>query len=173
MDPVEYLDSFDILERGSDSYNSLTDFGQQTTGDDERIARDFAEAMLVPFIPELMDVNVEAVDDPEWWQGKTLSVPETHHFQYDFDFGSYDEAAPDDAGIGTLMKYYLLKGLTLPGTATALRTIPSNCSVDIRDNELAAEHQRHVLMEYIVFFLGLWLGLFIAIVSIGTCFLKQ
>lgn len=139
----------------------------------EETANEYMLSMLSPFVPDLAyaDVmDVQAVENPQWWAGRAIAIPEDHHFD-EFDFGSFDDEAPVDKALGTLMKYHLLKGVSSFSVIPV--AIHMSVVLDIRNSLDSDEEKRHVMMEYIVFFLGLWTGLFLALLTFGVYLLKK
>ena len=93
----------------TDSRNRYESFPQELEfGDDygelrwpptttEETANEYMLSMLSPFVPDLSYVDVmdvQAIENPQWWAGKSIAVPEDHHFDDEFDFGSFDDEAP-------------------------------------------------------------------------------
>ena len=135
-----------------------------------RSAEDYAVSTLSPFVPELSDAR--DIDRPQWWSGMTLVVPEEHHFEHAFDFGSFDDEAPVEKALGTLMKYHLLKGTS--HSFKTIETAPTAAfAVDLRLDGTSDDARRFAVIEYLIFALGLVTGLFLAMLSVGVCLLKK
>ena len=135
-----------------------------------RTAEDFAMSTLSPFVPGLSEA--QNIDRPQWWSGKTLAVPEEHHFEHAFDYGAFDDEAPVDKALGTLMKYYLLKGTSLfPHQSEHLRL--AAFAVDLRSDGTAQDARHFAVIEYLIFALGLVTGLFVTMLVIGVCLLRK
>eukprot|EP00210_Caulerpa_lentillifera_P005589 g5346.t1 len=119
------------------------------------------EFMASVIMPELYGVSAKDFVDlyelerPDWWRGRTLYIPESQHLEYEFDFESQDDEAPVHKGLGALMKYHLLQ--------------------DIQQQQKSENNSNKgfTMLEFIVFIVGIWTGLFIAFVGLGVVLLNR
>jgi hypothetical protein len=123
------------------------------------ISASSGDLLMNILVPQLDGVTSEdltnpyALENPSWWMERSLYIPETQHLAYDFDFEATDESAPVHQGLGALMKYYLLQ--------------------DIRENRKHEVSTDDLRFDFIIFCLGLIIGLFLAFISIGVLLLKK
>lgn len=140
--PIGVTESFAALAPETEAPDNIVEVHYSTSDQGEYVAEDaFFSDELVPLFSEPADIemprteflmsmltpqlygvsaddlsDVYELENPNWWRGRTLYVPEAQHLDYEFDFESQDEAAPVHKGLGALMKYHLWQGCDIIST---------------------------------------------------------